>query len=527
MSQLVAGEPDGPGVHMPPDPRLVSSIGAGHKLETAVADIVDNSIGAGATNVLIRFLIDEDSVKGLMIVDDGRGMNGAEIEKAMKYGGQDEYETGSLGHYGVGLKASAMSQGDEMSVYSKRDGYVAQGRWMSRESVDAAAPLVKSYWPDEVGNYFSAVSTEFELKHGTIVVITRPRNFVTDGDAAEVQSWLSSTIDKLDKHLGGIHHRRLASGRVAIHLDQFDLEWEESGSALGVSPRDPFAHDGYDSQGFPATYIGSIDGHNFELLVDIWPSNGTREDNFVIGVNDTHDGQGFYIYRNDRLLQAGGWNELISPSLERRFIRLAMEISETLEKYVRMNPEKNGIEFTGPFRQAIKRSRSRDGKLGFDDILAASANTQIAANRRTRQEKLIVKPEAGLDRRIVEAMGDQIGFDDDHSPIRIVWDRLSPDQVFEVSPSERKLVLNNRYHDDLTKLGRTGKPAGSKQAPLVTTLIYLMVRQDLERMTEGARWKAEQESIQRVVVEAIHAQREWELRMGLSDREEPEIGNGQ
>lgn len=527
MSKLVSGQPDGDGVHVPPNPRLVSSIGAGHKLETAVTDLIDNSIDCGARNVLVRFLIDEESVKGLMIIDDGRGMNEADIDKAMKYGGQDSYKSGSLGHFGVGLKASAMSQGDEMSVYSKREGYVGQGRWMSRESVDAAAPFVKSYRLDEVQSYFNAVTTDFDLEHGTIVVITRPRNFVSDGDPDEVQSWMSSSIDRLDKHIGGVHHRTLESERTAIELDQYDLDYEESGSALGVSPRNPFAHEGAGADGYPTTYVGSIDGHDFDFHVDIWPSSGVRDDNFVIGVNNTDDGQGFYIYRNNRLLQAGGWNELISPSVERRFIRIALEVDKKLENYVRMNPEKNGIEFTGPFRQALKKSRSRDGKLGFDDILVGSAKVQLAAKRRTRQEKQIVKPESGLDRRIVEAMGEQISFDDDHSAVRIVWGRLTPERVFEVLPSERKLILNDYYHDDLTKLGRTGKPAGSKQAPLITTLIYLLTGPDLERTVEGARWRSEQDAVQRVLVEAIHAQRDWERRMGLSTQGALGTDNGQ
>lgn len=527
MSKLVSGQPDGEGVHVAPDPRLVSSIGSGHKLETAVADIIDNSIDFGARNVLVRFLIDEESVRGLMIIDDGTGMNEADIDKAMKYGGQDHYESGSLGHFGVGLKASAMSQGDEMSVFSKRKGYVAQGRWMSRESVDAADPLVKSYRLDEVQSYFDEVNTDFDLEHGTIVVITRPRNFVSDGDPEEVQSWLSSSIDKLDRHLGGIHHRALESGRTAVQIDQYDIKYEESGSALGISPRNPFAHEGSGAAGFPTTFEGSIDGHDFEFRVDIWPSQGARDDNFVIGVNDTDDGQGFYIYRSNRLLQAGGWNELISPSVERRFIRIALEVDDILEKYVRMNPEKNGIEFTGPFRQALKNARSHDGRLGFNDILTASTKAQTAAKRRTRQEKLIVKPESGLDRRIVETMGEQIGFDDDHSAVRIVWGRLTPDRVFEVLPSERKLILNDYYHDELTKLGKTGKPAGSKQAPLITTLIYLLARQDLERTVEGARWRSEQDAVQRVLVEAIRAQQAWERRMGISAHSAGDTDSGQ
>lgn len=517
MTELFIEPQEDPGVHVPPSARLVSSVGAGHKLETAVADLIDNSIDVDARNVLVRFLVDGDSVRGLMVIDDGWGMDESTIDKAMQYGGQDSYQSSALGHYGIGMKASSMSQGDEMSVYSRRTGYTPQGRWMSRESIEAAAPLVKRYRPDEVDRIFAATPVDFELDHGTIVVITKPRNFVADGDAGEVASWLSAAQDRLDKHLGGVHHRLLESGRVSIWIDQFDVEYNEAGVALGVSPSDPFAHSGTVADGYPKTFVGSVSGHDFEMNVDIWPAYESHRDNFVVGVNDTDEGQGFYIYRHDRLLQVGGWNEVVNPTQDRRFIRIGLEIDRALEQYVRMNPEKNGIEFTGPFRQAIKKSRSRDGRSVFDDIDTTSAKENVASKKRTRQDKVIVRPESGLDRRIVDAMGEHIGFNEDQPPVRIVWQRLSPSRVFEVVPSERKLILNDHYHDDLTKLGSTGKPAGSKQAPLITTLFYLLVRHDLGRTVEGTQWRRDQDAVQKVLIEAILAQRDWESRMGLSN----------
>ena len=178
MPDLIIEPPDGPGIHVPPDPRLITAVGTGHSLQSAVADLIDNSVDADARNVLVRFLVREKSVEGLMIIDDGRGMNHDQIDKAMKYGGQDTYESGALGHFGIGLKASSMSQGDQMAVYSKRDGYAPQGRWMSRASVDAADPVVTPIRSSTVEEVFAATPTDFNLEHGTIVVVTEPRNFV-------------------------------------------------------------------------------------------------------------------------------------------------------------------------------------------------------------------------------------------------------------------------------------------------------------------------------------------------------------
>lgn len=516
MPDLIIEPPDGPGIHVPPDPRLITAVGTGHSLQSAVADLIDNSVDADARNVLVRFLVREKSVEGLMIIDDGRGMNHDQIDKAMKYGGQDTYESGALGHFGIGLKASSMSQGDQMAVYSKRDGYAPQGRWMSRASVDAADPVVTPIRSSTVEEVFAATPTDFNLEHGTIVVVTEPRNFVSSRNGAEVARWLTNSVDSLEKHLGAFHHRAVGTGRVSIWIDQFDRDMNMAGAPSRVSARDPFDYPDSGSTGFPQRCTGSISGIDFTFDVHVWPANHSHLDNFNVDDSSGSDGQGFYIYRKDRLLQAGGWNALFTQSDDRKFVRVELEVTEDLEPYVRMNPEKYGIEFTGPFRQAVLAARSNSTSKTLGELFEDAKELLRISKTRKKVNRTIVRPQGGLDRRIVEAMGEFIGFDDDNPPVSIVWERLSPKRVYEVVPGKRKLVLNTHYHDDLTKLGGTGKPAGPKQAPLLTTLIYLLNRQDLVRASAGPHWQAEQEAIQNILRVAIDSQREWEARMGLA-----------
>ena len=76
----------------------------GYKLETAVADIIDNSISAGAKNVRVSMLPSENA---LMIFDDGCGMSSEELVEAMRLGTVKDYrEAGDLGKFGLGLKTS-------------------------------------------------------------------------------------------------------------------------------------------------------------------------------------------------------------------------------------------------------------------------------------------------------------------------------------------------------------------------------------------------------------------------------------
>ena len=62
----------------------------GYEFEHAVADLVDNSIDAGATDVLVRFLHDRESVYSLAVIDNGTGMSAERIDTAMAFGARTD-----------------------------------------------------------------------------------------------------------------------------------------------------------------------------------------------------------------------------------------------------------------------------------------------------------------------------------------------------------------------------------------------------------------------------------------------------
>jgi hypothetical protein len=112
-----------------PDPGLVKSISEHHSsLESAVADLVDNSIDAHATDVVVVFEVQGDIPVGLTIVDNGDGMNGTQADDAMRLGRQRAYEATAQGHFGIGLKAASLSQADTLTVYTTNDGEEYHGR---------------------------------------------------------------------------------------------------------------------------------------------------------------------------------------------------------------------------------------------------------------------------------------------------------------------------------------------------------------------------------------------------------------
>src|SRR6266404_9927266 len=97
-------------VELPPEARSMQTIGRNHAFETAIADLVDNSVDAGAAHTLIRFVRNADQLIGLLVIDDGRGMTEKQLDVAMTVGGRRKYGPSELGRFGLGLKAASFSQ---------------------------------------------------------------------------------------------------------------------------------------------------------------------------------------------------------------------------------------------------------------------------------------------------------------------------------------------------------------------------------------------------------------------------------
>ena len=118
-------------VSMPPRAHTLISATRhiGYSLESAIADLIDNSIAAEARNIDIDFIDSAESY--IAIIDDGFGMSEDELTNAMQYGSSDPSSNRSendLGRYGLGLKTASMSQCTKMTVVSKKNGKMAAQR---------------------------------------------------------------------------------------------------------------------------------------------------------------------------------------------------------------------------------------------------------------------------------------------------------------------------------------------------------------------------------------------------------------
>ncbi len=278
---------------------LESLRGLGYGPATALADIVDNSIAAGADNVAIQ-LEWAESESWVRIVDDGDGMDDAELETGMRLGARDsrsERAASDLGRFGLGLKTASFSQARRLTVASRRSG----------------GPIVCLRWDlDLIGHESGAEWLLFEgpapgsehllvalaqMEHGTIVLWEKLDRIVTDGFTANDMIEL---VDRVEAHLAMTFHRL---------LDGLQPELRLLLNGRPVKPWDPFLM-GHPSKALESPEYRIHHTKGVTAQCHVLPHRDMlkpAEQEVAAGPRGWTQQEGFYVYRNRRLLLAGGW----------------------------------------------------------------------------------------------------------------------------------------------------------------------------------------------------------------------------
>ena len=332
----------------------------GYSLEQALSDLIDNSINAGATTVLIRFVHDWEKIHSVVIADDGNGLSPAGLREAMRFGSGDEPEATSLGKYGLGLKLASLSHARTLTVLSRLNRRNCGRRWtvdgISRGwSCDIVAPRDSAWWFK--GNWGGCDIAD----HGTFVIWDSIDKLPVS--ARGLRWTLRSFQRRLEVHLGMCFHRFIEDGRLRIVLDQQTLGMSEQPVQIEVSALNPFRYDKPGIAGYPRQFIADIDQIGpLDLEAHIWPAQASAPE-YSLG-NRAASRQGFYFYRNDRLIQAGGWNGLIQQDAEPHssLARVQIELPPRLDSDFGLNVQKSAVIVPPGFQAAVSDAISDNGR---------------------------------------------------------------------------------------------------------------------------------------------------------------------
>lgn len=272
--------------------------GLGYSVQTALADIIDNSLSAGARNVALQFnWLGRHS--SIAVFDDGSGMGEAELETAMRLGGKgplDARDARDLGRFGLGLKTASFSQCRRLTVASRKGGTLNCLRWdldYIASSPDGDWHLLEGAAPGSQ-NLLSALDSR---TNGTLVVWEVLDRIVTAGFG---DTDFLDLMDVVERHLAMVFHRFLGGTAPKLRLTI---------NGKGVAPWDPFmvAHSATWSS--PVARFSHASGQ-VEARCHVLPHKD-RLDAKALQDGGGPDGwtaqQGFYVYRNERMLVAGSW----------------------------------------------------------------------------------------------------------------------------------------------------------------------------------------------------------------------------
>ncbi|PXW31290.1 UNVERIFIED_CONTAM: histidine kinase/DNA gyrase B/HSP90-like ATPase [Williamsia faeni] len=457
-------------IRVTPDSGVLRAIGLNQTFESAIADLVDNSLDAQASKVLVRFVVEAGRATQLLVIDNGTGMDEARIDRAMQLGRQKADSDASLGFYGMGLKSASFGHASTLTVFSRRAGSAPEGRRMFRESPrgDFEVDVLD---PESVGVRFSNLRSLLGTGTlGTAVQWDDCRTFPASRDPAVTVKFIENKVAALRSHLGLIFHRLLAGSELDITIDVYSADDRESGLPFGVEPINPFGYRRTGHVGYPKTLTAELDHDEVNLECHIWPGRSDTPQ-FRLSGQAVERFQGLFLYRNNRLLMTGGWSGVTNENKALKLARVAIDIENHLDVF-KMSIEKSGVLLSDDLVHAIERATAKDGTK-FPDYLDDATDAFKESNRRIHRRAPILPPGQGVHPRVKRAVERASPILEGEAPLRIRWKRMRSDDFLELDRPGRILWLNERYRTSILR----DRPGSLNDAPLIKGLLFLLTEE--------------------------------------------------
>ena len=381
------------GILSVPDPgRTMEGLrDTGYSFETAIADLVDNSIAASALNIDILINQDFRGNVRVSIADDGEGMDRDGLIDAMRYGSPRRADPASLGKYGLGLKTASTAYCRRLSVISRNSGAAPlhMATWDLDHVMDKREwLLLMSDGPDdETVTHLNDVTPEGA---GTVVVWTKVDRLLgqyQDPGGKPAQKALAKRVNDLHGHLAETYQRFLdgndnRADNVSITLNGNRVKawnpFQEGLSELVASETVPIETE----SGAKA---------EFKVRAFILPRReGFTSDELARAAKLSSDRQGIYIYRQERLIHDADWLGMFQKEPHSTLLRIEFSFDYRLDEAFHLDIKKSQIILNddlwtwlkdqflpAPRREANRRYREGQKK----NITKKSKGAHDASNR--------------------------------------------------------------------------------------------------------------------------------------------------
>lgn len=328
-------------------PILVESTRSiGYSFEAAVADIIDNSIGKGAREINVNFR--SNGKQFLSINDNACGMDELELENAMRYGSCSSHEVrdkNDLGRFGLGLKMASLSQCRKLTVITKKNNLIHAAKWDLDYIIEKGDWVVQKYNDDEISNL--KYVDHLKLQESGTIVIWEDFDRLANG-TIDPQKIFDEKIELARSHVALVFHRFMGDDNISNRINIFF-------NNAKVVPVDPFLTNNAATQPLTEQII-SINDSQIIVKPFILPyiSKLSAKDKKQIGdVNDLRQNQGFYVYRNKRLIIWGTWFRLIKQYELNKLARIRVDIPNTLDSMWKIDIKKSTASLPDIIKQNL------------------------------------------------------------------------------------------------------------------------------------------------------------------------------
>ena len=381
---------------------LIKSIAEqGYSLESALADLIDNSLTANSSTIEVLTDISNGNIQ-LFLADDGDGMSEMELSKNMEFP-SDLMENirafDDLGRFGLGMKTASFSQTRKLTVLSRPKG--------------AHNYAARTWDVDQIKNWEIIINTEQDIEEflsqydhlqslkigkmedfvpNTIICWTGMYKFNSISDFRKREEALNKQLNEVTReYLGLVFHR---------FMERIENPLKIKLNNLFVDPFNPFP----ECAGLRALAFEQYGMQNDVISIQgfVLPSDAikSKDNKYVTEYRGLLDLEGMYLYRADRIIMFGGWNGIIKKRPNIQLARLKIEVGNASDALLQLNVAKSNVvipydlkmgflRYVGNlteqarkeyFNREITNKNSTDKKLDLLDRVASSKGNVVRIN---------------------------------------------------------------------------------------------------------------------------------------------------
>ncbi|MBT5492180.1 ATP-binding protein [bacterium] len=318
----------------------------GYSFESAIADIIDNSITAQAKNIKIYFDFHNNNLS-IAIIDDGIGMTKNELIEAMRPGSKnplDNRDENDLGRFGLGLKTASFSQCRKLTVATSINSKQSATQWDLDFVAQTEDWSLKILNDDTINNIYKI---DLLNNNGTLVLWEDTDRIIDNTVSSLTEDIVYEKINIVQKHLELVFHRYLkGKNKINIFINDEQLQ-----------PFDPFHSSHTATQELSEETI-QIENSKILIKPYILPHYtkiSIQDYDYYAGEGGYLRNQGFYVYRNKRLLISGTWFRLIAQSEMYKLARIQIDLPNSLDDLWKIDVKKSNASPPSIIRERLKK----------------------------------------------------------------------------------------------------------------------------------------------------------------------------